>query len=401
MPLVFVMNMEVDVERQKLLSPGETSNDESGRVRRECLDGDDMIREDTTYQAIPDDRSIEIEPNVENNLIPEEDPDIPGEPVKLIFAFLFLIFGFSASLLSLAITHDRVPKYSPLPDIFLDNLPYQTWGLDASEVIIIISVWTSAVIVIFHKHRTIVARRICLLIGLHYLYRSFTFFVTVLPKPDENFHCEKQLNHTSVVVVLERFVTLATGFGLTINGNYVFCGDYIYSGHSTMLISCYLIIQEYSPKRWFLLHYTFFITSALGIIFLLLERGHYSVDCLIAYWITTRVWWMYHHLANNEGIKAELQSSENRTMSNNNYLKRAWWWHIFCYFERNVPHNLPHKFSWPLPKKVLESRPIQNMKRRFKSSATDSDLDQSRNNLLSTNPVIGYSTISSSTSQNN
>ena len=87
------------------------------------------------------------------------------------------------------------------------------------------------------------ARRICLLIGLHYLYRSFTFFVTVLPKPDENFHCEKQLNHTSVVVVLERFVTLATGFGLTINGNYVFCGDYIYSGHSTMLISCYLIIQ--------------------------------------------------------------------------------------------------------------------------------------------------------------
>jgi len=153
MPLVFVMNMEVDVERQKLLSPGETSNDESGRVRRECQDGDDMIREDTTYQAIPDDRSIEIEPNVENNLIPEEDPDIPGEPVKLIFAFLFLIFGFSASLLSLAITHDRVPKYSPLPDIFLDNLPYQTWGLDASEVIIIISVWTSAVIVIFHKHR--------------------------------------------------------------------------------------------------------------------------------------------------------------------------------------------------------------------------------------------------------
>ena len=95
----------------------------------------------------------------------------------------------------------------------------------------------------FNILRTIVARRICLLIGLHYLFRSFTFFVTVLPKPDENFHCEKQLNHTSVVVVLERFVKLATGFGLTINGNYVFCGDYIYSGHSTMLISCYLIIQ--------------------------------------------------------------------------------------------------------------------------------------------------------------
>ena len=64
MPLAFVINMEVDVERQKLLSPGETSNDESGRVRGVGQDGEDMIREDTTYQAIPDDRSIEIEPNV-------------------------------------------------------------------------------------------------------------------------------------------------------------------------------------------------------------------------------------------------------------------------------------------------------------------------------------------------
>ena len=64
MPFAFVINMEVDVERQKLLSPGETSNDESGRVRRVCQDGEDMIREDTTYQAIPEDHSIEIETNV-------------------------------------------------------------------------------------------------------------------------------------------------------------------------------------------------------------------------------------------------------------------------------------------------------------------------------------------------
>ena len=64
MPLAFVINMEVDVEGQKLLSPGKTSNDESGRVRRVSQDGEDMIREDTTYQAIPEDRSIEISPNV-------------------------------------------------------------------------------------------------------------------------------------------------------------------------------------------------------------------------------------------------------------------------------------------------------------------------------------------------
>lgn len=91
--------------------------------------------------------------------------------------------------------------------------------------------------------RTIVARRVCLLIGLHYFYRSVTFFITVLPKPDAKFHCAPQLNDTSVLIILQRFAKLAVGFGLTINGNYVYCGDYIYSGHTMMLVTCYLIIQ--------------------------------------------------------------------------------------------------------------------------------------------------------------
>ena len=92
----------------------------------------------------------------ENEILSEVlDPDIPGEPIKLVFGFIFLLFGLSASLLSLSMTHDRVPPYPPLPDTFLDNFPYQTWGLDASEYIIIISVFTSSIIVIFHKHRYI------------------------------------------------------------------------------------------------------------------------------------------------------------------------------------------------------------------------------------------------------
>ena len=64
MPLAFVINMEVDVEKQRLLPTEEASDDASNRARRVSLDGEDMIREDTTYQAIPEDHSIEIEPNV-------------------------------------------------------------------------------------------------------------------------------------------------------------------------------------------------------------------------------------------------------------------------------------------------------------------------------------------------
>ena len=90
---------------------------------------------------------------MERDLFNEEDPEIPGEVVKLVIALIFLICGLSASLLSLSMTHDRLPDYKPLPDIFLDNLPNQHWGLDASEYIIIISTWAAGVVVIFHKHR--------------------------------------------------------------------------------------------------------------------------------------------------------------------------------------------------------------------------------------------------------
>ena len=72
----------------------------------------------------------------------------------MLVAFIFLLFGLFTSVVSLAMTHDRVPyNDKPLPDIFLNNLPYQPWGLAASEYIIVVSTWTAALVVIFHKHR--------------------------------------------------------------------------------------------------------------------------------------------------------------------------------------------------------------------------------------------------------
>ena len=37
-----------------------------------------------------------------------------------------------------------------------------------------------------------------------------------------------------------------------------------------------------------MLHYASFCLSFAGILFLVLARGHYSIDVVIAYWITTR-----------------------------------------------------------------------------------------------------------------
>ena len=69
-------------------------------------------------------------------------------------------------------------------------------------------------------------------------------YVTVLPKPDEDYVCEPKLNHTTSMDIFLRVVKLLSGMGLSINGKHVYCGDYIYSGHTMTLIMTYLVIKE-------------------------------------------------------------------------------------------------------------------------------------------------------------
>ena len=106
---------------------------------------------------------------------------------------------------------------------------------------------------IIHYFRTIVLRRIFLLVGIHYYYRAITMYVTALPKPNEYYPCEPKLNHTSALIIFKRVLRLLSGMGLSINGKHVYCGDYIYSGHTMTLIMTYLVIKEckHNPQQIF------------------------------------------------------------------------------------------------------------------------------------------------------
>ena len=56
--------MEADVEHEKVLPAGAASNDSSAEGKMYSRNGEDMITQDTTYQIIPEEHSIEIESNV-------------------------------------------------------------------------------------------------------------------------------------------------------------------------------------------------------------------------------------------------------------------------------------------------------------------------------------------------
>ena len=80
------------------------------------------------------------------------DPEIWKTALSFIYVFgVFLLTAFV-----MVIVHDRVPdmqKYPPLPDLFLDNMPYVPWAFEACELVgtFLCTVWI--IILFFHKHR--------------------------------------------------------------------------------------------------------------------------------------------------------------------------------------------------------------------------------------------------------
>ena len=171
---------------------------------------------------------------------------IPGEPLKALVSLLFLGVSWVANTSSLALAHEFVPSSAPLPDLVLDNITYQPWALDVSEILLMISLITAVVVVVFHKHRFVLVRRIWFLLGLLYFYRSVTIFVTVLPKSDAGYECTEKVGRENItaLLIVNRVVTILSGGGLSINGKHVYCGDYIFSGHTVIFVMAYLCIKQ-------------------------------------------------------------------------------------------------------------------------------------------------------------
>lgn len=87
-------------------------------------------------------------------------------------------------------------------------------------------------------------RRVFLIMSILYFLRSITMYVTVLPVSSTQYICSPKSNGTTVTIIAKRVFQLMSGFGLSINGKHTYCGDYIYSGHTVMLVLGYLVISE-------------------------------------------------------------------------------------------------------------------------------------------------------------
>ncbi|KAL1780874.1 sphingomyelin synthase-related protein 1 isoform X1 [Sigmodon hispidus] len=158
--------------------------------------------------------------------------------------YVFIVFGFTSFIM--VIVHERVPDmqtYPPLPDIFLDSVPRIPWAFSMTEVCGMILCYIWILVLLLHKHRSILLRRLCSLMGTVFLLRCFTMFVTSLSVPGQHLQCTGKI-YGSVWEKLHRAFAIWSGFGMTLTGVHT-CGDYMFSGHTVVLTMLNFFVTEF------------------------------------------------------------------------------------------------------------------------------------------------------------
>lgn len=258
--------------------------------------------------------------------------------------YVTLVFGFTSFVM--VIVHERVPDmrtYPPLPDIFLDSVPRIPWAFAMAEAcgVILCSIWL--IVLLLHKHRSILVRRLCSLMGTVFMLRCITMFVTSLSVPGQHLQCTGKV-YGDMWAKLQRAVAIWSGFGMTLTGVHT-CGDYMFSGHTVVLTMLNFFVTEYTPRSWNFIHTLSWVLNLFGIFFILAAHEHYSIDVFIAFYITTRLFLYYHTLANTRAY----QHSRRARI----------WFPMFSFFECNVNGPVPNEYCWPFSRPTLLRRLIR------------------------------------------
>ncbi|CAK6951592.1 sphingomyelin synthase-related protein 1-like [Scomber scombrus] len=256
---------------------------------------------------------------------------------KTVISSIYVLFVFGFTSFIMVIVHERVPDmrtYPPLPDIFLDSVPRIPWAFAMAEACGLILCYMLLLILLLHKHRSILFRRLCSLIGTVFLLRCCTMFVTSLSVPGQHLKCASK-TYGDTLEKIQRALAIWSGFGMTLTGVQT-CGDYMFSGHTVVITMLNFFVTEYTPRTWHLIHTISWVLNLFGIFFILAAHEHYSIDVFIAFYITTRLFLYYHTLANTRAY----QHSRRARI----------WFPMFSFFECNVNGPVPNQYNWPFDK---------------------------------------------------
>lgn len=218
---------------------------------------------------------------------------------KLLLSILYMYFSVFLQASVVVFSNNRIvsinSSHPPLPDVFLDSIPLLPCTFLLSEFVILALALTNILIVLFHKYRFAVLRRYMNLWGTVSCIRAFCMVFTAIPIPDSKFECRKIGDGTVLGVFWEAW-QIVSGMGLSISGIRT-CGDYMFSGHTSILMLLTLNFTEYVPQDWKVLHRFVILLDTLGIFCVLASHEHYVIDVIVAVIVVLGVWSSYHQFA--------------------------------------------------------------------------------------------------------
>ncbi len=146
-----------------------------------------------TYERIDSFSPDEEDGFTEEERVPSKKmSELTRTSISVVYWWASLLF--TSFVMTLA--HDRVPDmktYPPLPDVILDNLPFIPLAFEMCEycAVLLAAMWIT--ILIFHKYRLVLIRRMCALSGTVFLLRAFTMYVTSMSVPGVHLECSSQV----------------------------------------------------------------------------------------------------------------------------------------------------------------------------------------------------------------
>ncbi|KAF7639562.1 PAP2_C domain-containing protein, partial [Meloidogyne graminicola] len=226
------------------------------------------------------------------------------EPIKLFVIVIFLIIAAFSNWIALAYIHDFIGRVSefgywetdrfrdPLPDIIFHFIDEQPWAIPLGDFMVMLCSISIILLFVFHKHRVVVIRRILFIIACLYSFRTLIRFcanmmlVTQLPAGYKNNEekCRPSLNKTNKTMAIYAIRTLEQTIhvGMQDNSKQMLCGDYLFSGHSLIMIISALSISKYIDKSFKYLKWFPFCFAIIGVPCMVISRTHYTCDVIIA-----------------------------------------------------------------------------------------------------------------------
>lgn len=97
-----------------------------------------------------------------------------------------------------------------------------------------------------------------------------------------------------------------------------------------------------TPRKCYFIHLMAWILNVSGMFLILAAHAHYSIDVIVAFYITARMFLCYHYLANNKPLNQQ------------DAILTKIYYPLFSYFEANIERFVPNEYSNPFSIKNFE-----------------------------------------------